>query len=612
MDAGEIALGEGQRLDVMGDWRRSDYCGRLNARDAGRKVTLMGWVSRRRDLGSLLFVMLRDRTGEIQVVFHQKRQCQLWERARGWRGEFVVAVRGDLRERSADTVNPDSPTGSVEVVPEEVRLLNTSRNTPFYIEDGIDVDEALRLKHRYLDLRRPEMQRNLMLRARANAVVRNFFEERDFCEVETPYLTRSTPEGARDYLVPSRVARGEFYALPQSPQLFKQLLMLAGLDRYYQLVRCFRDEDLRANRQNEFTQLDMEMSFVGEEEIYALIEKMLARLFAELWGVKVETPFPRLSYRRAMDLYGSDRPDLRYDLQLQDLSEVVADSGFRLFSGTVKDGGVVRGLVLRNMAGASRSQLDRWEKQVREWGARGLLWFAWDEGRGAGTDGVRSPVIRHLTDGEVRRAARAAGVTAGDLMLVLAGERSDVNRILGRLRISLAGQLELIPSDDRLEFLWVTEPPLFEYNDEGVLTSVHHPFTAPLEEDIGLLEADPESVRAAAYDVVLNGEELASGSLRIHERSLQERIFEVLGMGEEEQRERFGFFLDAFAYGLPPHGGIAFGMDRLVMLLAKKQSIREVIAFPKTTAARDLMAGAPSTVIADQLEELGLRPRDES
>ncbi|MFO8059401.1 MAG: aspartate--tRNA ligase [Bacillota bacterium] len=605
-------MAEGERLDVMGDWRRSDYCGRLNAGDAGRRVTLMGWVSRRRDLGSLLFVMLRDRTGEIQVVFDERRQNPLWRRARSWRGEFVVAVRGELRERSPETVNPDSPTGSVEVIPDEVRLLNTSRNTPFYIEDGVDVDEAVRLKYRYLDLRRPEMQGALVLRSRANSVLRRFLEERGFCEVETPYLTRSTPEGARDYLVPSRVAPGEFYALPQSPQLFKQLLMLAGLDRYYQLVRCFRDEDPRANRQPEFTQLDLEMSFVGEEEIYSLVEHMLARLFSELWETEVSIPFPRMSYRRAMELYGSDSPDLRYGLQLQDLSPAVAGSGFRLFSGAVNGGGVVKGLVLPDMAGVSRSRLDRWEEQVKEWGARGLLWFAWDEDPEGGTAAVRSPVIKHLTDDEVRAMARAAGAGAGDLMLVVAGPRPDVNHVLGTLRIALARQLDLIPPGRHVEFVWVINPPLFEPDGDGGLTSVHHPFTAPLEEDVHLLETDPAAARAAAYDVVLNGEELASGSLRIHERRMQERIFEILGIGPQEQRERFGFFLDAFAYGLPPHGGIAFGMDRLVMLLAKKHTIREVIAFPKTTAARDLMTGAPSPVSADQLRQLHLRLEEES
>ena len=602
-------LSEDQRLDEMGDWRRSDYCGQLNARDAGRSVTLMGWVGRRRDLGSVLFIMLRDRTGEVQVVFHEHLQGALWEKAGNWRGEFVVAVRGQVRERSADTVNLDSPTGSVEVVPEEVRLLNTSRNTPFYIRDGIDVDEALRLKHRYLDLKRPEMQEAMLLRARANALVRGFLEERDFCEVETPYLTRSTPEGARDYLVPNRREPGEFYALPQSPQLFKQLLMLAGMDRYYQLVRCFRDEDLRANRQPEFTQLDVEMSFAGEEEIFALIEQMLARLFGELWEMEVKTPFPRLTYHDAMDRYGTDSPDLRYGLQLQDLSEAVAESGFRLFSGTVKDGGVVRGLVLPGMATVSRSQLDRWEEQVKEWGARGLLWFAWDDDPGVGTEAVRSPVIRHLADVDVRKMAGEAGAGEGDLMLVLAGDRDDVNRMLGMLRIRLARQLEMIPDEEQAEFLWITEPPLFELNGEGALTSVHHPFTAPMAEDVGLLEEDPASVRGIAYDVVLNGQELASGSLRIHERQLQEQIFAVLGIGPEEQRERFGFFLDAFAYGFPPHGGIAFGMDRMVMILAKKQTIRDVIAFPKTTAARDLMTGAPATVSDDQLEDLHLRLR---
>ncbi len=601
----------GRELDSLGSWRRTDSCGRLNAGDAGREVTLTGWVSNRRDLGSLLFVMIRDRTGEVQVVFNENTGGQLWRLARKWRREYVVAVRGKLRERSPETVNPDSPTGSVEVVPSEIRLLNTSESQPFYIEDGVQVEEALRLKYRYLDLRRPEMQKNLMLRSRTNSLVRRYLEDREFCEVETPYLTRSTPEGARDYLVPSRVAPGEFYALPQSPQLFKQLLMLSGFDRYYQLVRCFRDEDLRADRQPEFTQLDLEMSFTGTEEVYELLEGLMVELFGELWGVDVKTPFPRMSYTEAMERYGSDKPDLRYDLVIHDLSECVADSEFRLFSGTVADGGTVRGIVLPSMSDAARSQLDEWERRAIDLGARGLLWFAWEDSPMGGADAVRSAVVRHLSDAELRCMARLAGVKRGDLLLVCAGETTDVCRILGGLRTSLARTLDLIPRDDRLEFLWVTEPPLFEMDGEGAVTSVHHPFTAPLACDVHLLDSDPLSVGSRAYDLVLNGVELGSGSLRIHERHVQESVFRALNMDEREQEERFGFFLRALAYGLPPHGGIALGWDRLVMLLARQANIREVTAFPKTTAARDLMAGAPAPVSPEQLQELGLKKIDE-
>lgn len=600
-----------RELDSLGSWRRTDFCGRLNAGDAGREVTLTGWVSNRRDLGSLLFVMMRDRTGEVQVVFNEETGVQLWRLARKWRREYVVAVRGRLRERSPETVNPDSPTGSVEVVPAEIRLLNTSESPPFYIEDDVEVDEALRLKYRYLDLRRPEMQKNLMLRSRANALVRRYLVEREFCEVETPYLTRSTPEGARDYLVPSRVAPGEFYALPQSPQLFKQLLMLSGLDRYYQLVRCFRDEDLRADRQPEFTQLDLEMSFAGVEEIYELLEGLMVELFGDLWDVDLQTPFPRMSYRDAIDRYGTDKPDLRYGLEIKDLSECVADSGFRLFSGTVRGGGTVRGIVLPSMSDSSRSQLDGWEKRAVDLGARGLLWFAWEGNPMAGADAVRSPVIKHLSDAELRDMARVAGIEAGDLLLVCAGEAADVCHILGGLRTSLAHTLDLVPGDDRLEFLWVTEPPLFELDGDGELTSVHHPFTAPLASDAHLLDSDPLSVGSIAYDLVLNGVELGSGSLRIHERHIQESVFRALKMDDREQNERFGFFLRALGYGLPPHGGMALGWDRLVMLLARRANIREVTAFPKSAAARDLMAGAPAPVAPEQLLELGLKKIEE-
>ncbi len=599
--------------DSLGDWRRTDYCGRLNARDAGRDVVLAGWVSNRRDLGSLLFVMVRDRTGEVQLVFDREADADLWERARSWRNEFVVAVQGRLRERSLETVNPDSPTGSVEVEPSEVRLLNTSSNPPFYIQDDLDVEEGLRLKHRYLDLRRPRMQRNLVLRSRVNQAIRQFLEARDFCEVETPYLTRSTPEGARDYLVPSRIAPGEFYALPQSPQLFKQLLMLSGLDRYYQLVRCFRDEDLRADRQPEFTQLDLEMSFVGIEDICTMVEELLVQLFHRTRGVCVETPFPCLTYRDAMDRYGSDKPDLRYDLEIVDLSSAVRDSEFRIFSQTVDGGGSVKGLVLPGGADTARSRLDAWEEAAKSWGAAGLIWMAWDGNPLEGADAVRSPVAKFLSDADVRAIARGADAGAGDLLLVVAGERAGTNRILGRLRVQLAEELDMVPDDDRLEFLWITEPPLFETDDAGRMTSVHHPFTAPCAEDEELVDADPLAVRSAGFDVVLNGVELASGSMRIHRQNLQQRVFSVLEMDEDIQRERFGFFLDALEYGLPPHGGIAFGMDRLVMMIAGECSIRDVIAFPKTTAARDLMTRAPSKIDREQLRELALKiQREES
>ncbi len=597
------------QLDSLGDWRRTDYCGRLNARDAGRDMVLAGWVSNRRDLGSLLFIMMRDRTGEIQLVFDRELDPDLWERARRWRNEFVVAVRGRVRERSPETVNPDSPTGAVEVEPEEVRLLNTSLNPPFYIQDDLDVEEKLRLKHRYLDLRRPRMQRNLMLRSEVSQSIRRFLTDREFCEVETPYLTRSTPEGARDYVVPSRTSPGDFFALPQSPQLFKQLLMLSGLDRYYQLVRCFRDEDLRADRQPEFTQLDLEMSFVGIEEVLALVEELMVELFCSTWGERVETPFARLTYREALDRYGSDKPDLRYGLEITDLSSAVSSSDFRIFSGTVEEGGVVRGLVIPGGSDTSRGQLDSWEEAAKDLGAAGLIWMAWDGNPLDGIDVVRSPIGKFLSDGDARAVARAADAREGDLLLAVAGERDEVCGILGRLRVSLARELDMIPDDDSLEFLWVTEPPLFETDDDGHLTSVHHPFTAPLPGDEDLVDSDPLAVRSSGFDVVLNGVELASGSMRIHRQGLQQKVFSALGLDEDSQRDKFGFFLDALEYGLPPHGGIAFGLDRLVMLIAGESSIRDVIAFPKTTAARDLMTDAPSPVDEEHLRELYLKIR---
>jgi len=591
----------------LGDWRRTDMCGRLNARDTGREVVLMGWVSRVRDLGQLVFVELRDITGEIQVVFDADDHPGLWSEAKGWRGEYVVGVRGVVADRAPEAVNPDSPTGSVEVHPAEIRLLNPAETTPFYIRDDIGVEEGLRLRYRYLDLRRGEMRQNLVLRDRANRAVRDYLSDAGFLEVETPYLTRSTPEGARDYLVPTRGRRGEFYALPQSPQLFKQLLMISGLDRYYQLVRCFRDEDLRADRQPEFTQIDIEMSFVGEEEVQALTEGLLAHLFGELWGVEVPTPFPRMAYAEAMERYGTDKPDLRYGLELCDVSEAVADSAFRVFSSAIAAGGVVKGIVVPGGASFSRRELDDWDGRVKEWGGAGLLWFAWDDSPRIGVDAVRGPVVKRLDDGELRNLARLSGAEEGDLLLVMAGPAAEINPILGMLRVALARALQLIGDAERLEFLWIVDPPLFEWDaDTKRLHSIHHPFTSPRSEDIDLLEADPLSVRARGYDIVLNGIELGGGSIRIHRPEMQERALEALGFDEEAGREQFGFLLDAFRYGAPPHGGIALGMDRLLMLLARRGTIRDVIPFPKSASGRDLMMGAPSPVAREQLEELGI------
>ena len=572
----------------------------------------MGWVARVRDLGQLVFVALRDITGEMQVVFDAKDCEELWSAAKGWRGEYVVAVKGTVAERRPEAVNPDSATGSVELHPRDVRLLNPSETTPFYIRDDIGVEENLRLRYRYLDLRRAEMRQNLVLRDRANRAVRNYLSDAGFLEVETPYLTRSTPEGARDYLVPTRGRRGEFFALPQSPQLFKQLLMISGVDRYYQLVRCFRDEDLRADRQPEFTQIDVEMSFVGEEEIQGMTEGLLVHLFEEFWGVRVETPFPRMSYAEAMDRYGTDKPDLRYGLELRDVSAAVEGSAFRVFASTLEAGGAVKGIRIPGAAGMSRGDLDGWDARVKEWGGAGLIWFAWDQSPRAGLEAVRSPVAKFLSDAEVRELAREADAVEGDLLLVMAGEPATINPILGTLRGALAAELELIEAGDRLEFLWVVDPPMFERDPEtGRLHSVHHPFTSPRPEDRDLMDTDPLRARARGYDVVLNGVELGGGSIRIHRPEMQERALRALGLDDESAREQFGFLLEAFQFGAPPHGGIALGMDRLLMLLARRRTLRDVIAFPKSASGRDPMMGAPGGVAPEQLEELGLQLRRE-
>ncbi|MFP4200941.1 MAG: aspartate--tRNA ligase [Clostridia bacterium] len=586
-------------------------CGRLNARDTDREVTIMGWVARVRDLGPLIFVQLRDISGEVQVVFDADRAADLQEAAKGWRTEYVVAIKGVVADREPEAVNPDSPTGSIEIYPSEARLLNPSETPPFYIRDGIGVEDRLRLSYRYLDLRRPEMRENLILRDRANRLVRSYLGERGFLEVETPYLTKSTPEGARDYLVPTRGRRGEFFALPQSPQLFKQLLMISGLDRYYQLVRCFRDEDLRADRQPEFTQIDVEMSFVGEEEVQRLTEGLLAHLFSEFWEVEVNVPFAKMSYREAMDRFGSDKPDTRYGLELREVSAAVEDSSFRVFSSTLESGGAVKGIRVPGGIRFSRNQLDSWEARVKEWGGAGLLWFVWEQSPLGGLEAVRSPVAKFLSEAEVRGMARIADIEEGDLLLLMAGERSEIDPILGNLRSSLASELDLVEDGRRLEFLWIVDPPLFESDAEtGGLTSIHHPFTSPRPEDADLLEKDPLRARARAYDVVLNGVELGGGSIRIHRPEMQSRVLAALGFDERSAREQFGFLLDAFRYGAPPHGGIALGMDRLLMMLARRDSIRDMIPFPKSATGRDLMTGAPSPVSEEQLAELGLKWRD--
>ncbi len=590
--------------------RRTHGCGELRPEHAGGRVTLFGWVQRRRDHGGLIFVDLRDRTGLVQLVFNPATGEAAFAEAGKLRSEYVVAVVGQVRPRARDRVNPNLATGEVEVFPDEVRILNPARTPPLPVEDRIDVDEAVRLRYRYLDLRRAPLQSNLLLRHRVAKAVRDFFDRQGFVEVETPFLTRSTPEGARDYLVPSRVHPGRFYALPQSPQLFKQILMVAGLERYFQIVRCFRDEDLRADRQPEFTQIDVELSFADAGDVLDLTEAMIVEVYRRVLGVSVERPFPRLAYREAMARFGTDKPDLRFGLELFDLTPLAAASGFRVFRRSAEEGGVVKGIRAPGLGGLSRKEMEAFDGVVRPFGAPGVLWLA------VGTDGVRSPARQHLSDGEVQEILTRAGATAGDLVLIVAGAADVVHASLGALRLEVARRLGLTErtatnGSGALRFCWVVEFPLLEYSaEEGRWVAVHHPFTAPLDEDEAFLESDPARVRAKAYDLVLNGVELGGGSVRIHRRDLQERVFKVLGLEETEAAAKFGFLLEAFEYGTPPHAGIALGLDRLVMMMAGAASLRDVIAFPKTASATDLLTGAPAEVSPAQLRELRLKLSD--
>lgn len=587
--------------DLLGDWKRSRYCGALTVDDIGTEVVLMGWAMRRRDHGGLIFVDLRDREGLAQVVFDPEKSPVAHGKAEGIRNEYVLAVKGTVAPRPEGTVNTSLKTGAVEVLVTECRILNRSKALPFTLDDHVEVAENIRLKHRYLDLRRPALQRNLLLRSQVTAITRSFLTEQGFIEVETPYLTKSTPEGARDFLVPSRINLGEFYALPQSPQLFKQILMVSGFDRYYQIVRCFRDEDLRADRQPEFTQIDCEMSFVDREDVIAVMEQLIAKVFRETKGINLELPIPRMAYDEAIRRYGVDNPDVRFDLELVDLSEIVAASGFKVFAEVVAGGGIVKGINAKGCAGLSRKEIDELTEFVKIYGAKGLAYVKMTP------EGWQSPIAKFFTADEIAALNTTFKAEQGDLLLFVADKSKIVNDSLGKLRNRLAQMLGLITSD-MYRFVWITDFPLLEWDDdEKRWAAVHHPFTAPMDEDLDYLESDPGRCRAKAYDLVLNGNEIGGGSIRIHQEVVQSLMFRLLGISEGEAREKFGFLLDALDYGTPPHGGIAFGMDRLIMLLTGSDSIREVIAFPKTQKGACLMSDAPSVVDVRQLRDLGLR-----
>jgi aspartyl-tRNA synthetase len=579
---------------------RSHACGELRTDHAGLEVALCGWVARRRDHGGVTFIDLRDRDGVVQVVFHPEDAPDVHATAQELRSEDVVRVLGAVRARPEGMRNPAIGTGDVEVSAAGLERLSSAETPPFPIEDRAEVSEELRLRYRYLDLRRPEMTQMLRTRHRLVAIIREHLEERGFVDIETPILTRSTPEGARDLLVPSSQFRGSFYALPQSPQQLKQLLMVAGQDRYYQIARCFRDEASRADRVLEFTQLDLEMSFVDEEDVFELMEPLFARLTSEIAGASVETPFPRLPYDEAMERFGSDKPDLRYGMELADLGEVVAGTGFNAFAAALADGGRVKGIAAPGGASLSRKELDALVDEVKGRGAAGLVWMAVE------ADGVRSPVEKFLTPDEIAGLRSRTGASEGDLMLIVADRADRVAVALDGLRRRMAARLGLVP-EGRWSWLWVTEPPLFEWSeDDGRWVAQHHPFTSPLTDDL-----DPRTARARAYDIVLNGAELASGSIRIHRPDVQRRVFEAVGLSREEIDEQFGHLLTAFGYGVPPHGGIAPGIDRLAMMLLGQQSLRDVMAFPKGQSGVDPMTGAPAPVSAGQLRELGLQVVEE-
>jgi aspartyl-tRNA synthetase len=600
-----MTLSDDIHLDTLSDWERTHDCGSLRAADIGREALLMGWVNTRRDLGNLIFIDLRDREGITQIVFDPNVDEESHAKARVLRNEWVLAVKGKVSPRLEGQENPKLPTGAIELKVTGLKILNKSETPPFQVDGAVDASETLRLKYRYLELRRKKLFQNFLQRHRMTALVRDYLNRNGFIEVETPFLTKSTPEGARDYLVPSRIHKGLFYALPQSPQLFKQLLMIAGFDRYYQVVRCFRDEDLRADRQPEFTQVDLEMSFSSEEHIIALIEGMMAELFEKILGVKIVLPLPRLEYREAMDRFGTDRPDIRFGMEMKDISDLAANSDFQVLKGVLQQGGIVKAINVPKGAGLfSRKALDELSQFVVQAGAKGLMNVK------ITPEGWQSSLDKFFKKEDKTAVNRRTGAAPGDLLLIVADKASIVHSCLGMLRLELAKRLNLL-NKDHYALVWVTRFPLLEYNEEEKrLESVHHPFTSPLEEDLPLLQDQPEKVRARAYDIVLNGSEIGGGSVRIHNPALQENMFKILGISQEEANLKFGFFLEALKYGAPPHAGIALGLDRWVAILTGSESIREVIAFPKTQTASCLMSDAPSRVDKKQLDELGLAVKE--
>lgn len=588
--------------EYMTGLKRSHMCAEVNEKMIGENVTVMGWVQRRRDLGQLLFIALRDRTGIVQIVVDgNTAEKALFEKAETIRSEFVLAVKGKVSARTEQNINENMKTGKIEIIAEEFRILSESEVLPFQIEDSVTVKDDLRLKHRYLDLRRPSQLKNIMLRHKVVQVIHSFLDEEGFLEIETPILGKSTPEGARDYLVPSRVHPGNFYGLPQSPQLYKQLLMVSGMDKYYQIAKCFRDEDLRADRQPEFTQVDMELSFVDENDIMDINERMMQKVFKELLDVDIKLPLQRMTYKEAMERYGSDKPDIRFGMELKNISDIVKGTEFVVFKNALENGGSVRAINAKGCGNFPRKQIDSLVEFVKTYQAKGLAWIV------VNADGtLKSQIAKFFTTEKLQEIVDAMEAKAGDLILICADKNKVVFDALGALRLELSKRLELTKADD-FAFLWITEFPMLEWDEEeNRYVAVHHPFTAPMEQDLELLEKEPGAVRAKAYDIVLNGYELGGGSIRIHRREIQQKMFELLGFEPEDAQERFGFLLDAFQYGVPPHGGLAFGLDRIIMLMSGATSIRDVIAFPKVKDASCPMTDAPNVVEQKQLEELGI------